>query len=117
MYYENPRIYQYNMLESAFDKVYGKARLTYDTAYVSYYIEDGDYWKLDNLTLGYTFNMRNKQYVKNARVYASGLNLYTLTGYKGIDPEVNRIGLNPGNDERDKYPTTVTFTLGVNLTF
>jgi hypothetical protein len=55
--------------------------------------------------------------VKNARIYASGLNLYTLTGYKGIDPEVNRIGLNPGNDERDKYPTTRTFTLGVNLTF
>lgn len=117
MYYENPRIFQYNMLESAFDKVYGKARLTYDLAYVSYYIEDGDYWKIDNVTLGYTFNLRNRQYVKNARIYASGLNLYTLTGYKGIDPEVNRIGLNPGNDERDKYPTTRTFTLGVNLTF
>ncbi len=117
LYYENPRIFQYNMLESAFDKVYGKARLTYDLAYVSYYIEDGDYWKIDNLTLGYTFKLRNQQYVKSARIYASGLNLYTLTGYKGIDPEVNRIGLNPGNDERDKYPTTRTFTLGVNLTF
>ncbi len=42
MYYENPRIYQYNMLESAFDDVYGKARLTYDLAYVSYYIENGE---------------------------------------------------------------------------
>ncbi len=117
MYYENPRIFQYNMLTSAFDKVYGKARLTYDLAYVSYYIEDGDYWKIDNVTLGYTINLKSKQYIKNARVYASGLNLFTLTGYKGIDPEVNRIGLNPGNDERDKYPTTRTFTLGLNLTF
>jgi len=117
MYYENPKIYQYNMLESAFDLVYGKTRLYNDLAYVSYYVEDGDYWKIDNMTLGYTFRLPNRNYVKNARVYASGLNLYTLTGYKGIDPEVNRIGLNPGNDERDKYPTTRTFTLGVNLTF
>jgi len=117
MYYENPRIFQYNMLETAFDNVYGKARLNSDLAYVSYYIEDGDYWKIDNVTFGYTLNLKNQNVIKNARIYASGLNLYTLTGYKGIDPEVNRIGLNPGNDERDKYPTTRTFTLGVNVTF
>lgn len=117
MYYENPRIFQYNMLETAFDKVYDKAKLTYDLAYVSYYVENGDYWKIDNVTLGYTFKLPGRQYIKNARIYASGLNLFTLTGYKGIDPEVNRIGLNPGNDERDKYPTTRTFTMGINLTF
>ena len=54
MYYANPTILQYNMLESAFDPVYGKRPVDYDLAYVSYYVEDGDYWKLDNVTLGYT---------------------------------------------------------------
>ena len=52
MYYENPKITQYNMLRSAFDNVYGKRPVNYDLAYVSYYIENGDYWKLDNATLG-----------------------------------------------------------------
>jgi TonB-dependent starch-binding outer membrane protein SusC len=117
MFYENPKVTQYNMLKSAFDNVYGKTRLNSDLAYVSYYIEDGDYWKVDNVTLGYTLHPKNTKYIRNARFYASVLNLLTITGYKGIDPEVNRSGLAPGNDERDKYPTTRTFTLGMNLTF
>ena len=41
----------------------------------------------------------------------------TITGYKGIDPEVNRNGLSPGNDPLDKYPTTRTYTLGFNISF
>jgi hypothetical protein len=117
MFYENPKVTQYNMLKSAFDKVYGKVRLNSDLAYVSYYIENGDYWKIDNVTLGYTLKTKSTKYLKNIRLYASGLNLLTITGYKGIDPEVNRSGLAPGNDERDKYPTTRTFTFGVNATF
>ncbi|NWJ49597.1 MAG: TonB-dependent receptor [Bacteroidetes bacterium] len=117
MYYDNPKVTQYNMLKTAFDKVYGKAVLNSDLALVSYYIENGDYLKIDNVTLGYTFNLKNIKFIKNAKVYASGLNLLTITGYKGIDPEVNRSGLNPGDDERDKYPTTRTFTLGINITF
>jgi TonB-dependent starch-binding outer membrane protein SusC len=117
MFYENPKNYAYNMLETAFDKVYGKTVLNDDLNYVSYYIENGDYWKIDNATFGYTFNVSKIPAIKSARIYASGLNLVTITGYKGIDPEVNRVGLNPGDDERDKYPTTRTFTLGVNVTF
>src|SRR6185503_8307039 len=92
MYYENPKILQYNMLKSAFDPVYGKRPVNYDLSYVSYYIEDGDYIKLDNATLGYTISPRllgrlGRQ-VTNARVYVSGRNLLTITGYKGLDPEV-----------------------------
>lgn len=117
MYYENPTVKEYNMLESALDKVYGKARLSSPLAYVSHYIEDGDHWKIDNVTLGYNFSTSGLKYLKNLRVYAAGLNLATITGYKGIDPEVSRLGLDPGNDSRDKYPTMRTFTLGVNMTF
>jgi TonB-linked SusC/RagA family outer membrane protein len=119
MFYENsqPQILgNYNVLKSAFDNVYGKTRLRNPQAYVSYYIEDGDYWKIDNITLGYNVNMNGNKYVKSLRLYASGLNLFTITGYQGIDPEVNRNGLAPGNDERDKFPTTRTFTLGALIT-
>lgn len=116
MYYENPRVVQYNMLETAFDDVFGKARLNQDLAYVSYYVEDGDYWKLDNVTLGYTFDLSDLM-IRNARVYVSGRNLLTITGYKGMDPEVSFSGQAPGMDHRDKFPTTRTFTLGVNITF
>lgn len=42
---------------------------------------------------------------------------FTITKYKGVDPEVNRLGLNPGVDDRDKFPTVRTFTTGLNLTF
>ncbi|UOB17851.1 SusC/RagA family TonB-linked outer membrane protein [Abyssalbus ytuae] len=116
MFYENPTV-SYNVLDSAFDKVYGKAVLNDVQRFVSYYLEDGDFWKIDNITLGYTFNTENIDFVQNLRLYATGLNLMTITGYKGIDPEVNRIGLAPGVDDRDKYPTTRSFTLGVNVTF
>ncbi len=117
MFYENPKINQYNMLKSAFDPVFGKTPIYADLAYVSYYVEQGDHLKIDNVSLGYSFNVSNNKYIKNARVYVAGLNLYTFTGYKGIDPEVNRVGLSPGLDERDKYPTTRTYTFGFNLTF
>ena len=124
MFYENPTILQYNMLKSAFDPVYGKRPVNYDLAYVSYYVEQGDYWKIDNVTLGYTLGRGALPFlgnaVSNARVYVSGRNLYTLTGYKGLDPEVSTTGpdgLSPGDDLRDKYPTTRSFSVGLNLTF
>lgn len=115
MFYENPNI-NYNTLKSAYDKVYGKTELTDTQRYVSYYIEDGDFWKIDNITLGYSFGEIGSV-INNLRLYASGKNLATFTGYKGIDPEVNRIGLFPGNDERDKFPSIMEITFGINLIF
>lgn len=128
MYYENPEITQYNMLKSAFDPVYGKRdadgnpiTVSHDLSYVSYYIEDGDYIKLDNATLGYTFAPstlgRLSSLLSGARVYVSGRNLLTITGYKGMDPEVSTTGLTPGQESRDTYPTTRTFTAGVMFRF
>lgn len=117
MYYANPKINQYNMLKQAFNPVYGKTPIYADLALVSYYVEQGDYIKIDNVSLGYTFNLKTNKVIKNFRVYVAGLNLITITKYSGVDPEVNASGLNPGNDERDKYPTIRTFTLGANLSF
>ena len=115
MFYENPTV-SYNVLDSAFDKVYGKAVLNDVQRYVSHYVEDGDFLKIDNVTLGYTLPKDALKFTDSFRVYVSGLNLATFTKYKGIDPEVNRDGLSPGSDERDKYPSTRTFTLGINFT-
>jgi TonB-dependent starch-binding outer membrane protein SusC len=118
MFYENPQVgIRYNVLESAFDPVFGKQVLNFDQEFVSYYIEDGDFWKIDNVTLGYTFDVNNVNFIRNARIYVAGLNLMTITGYKGMDPEVNRMGMDPGNDQRDQYPTTRTISFGLNITF
>lgn len=124
MFYENPTITQYNMLKSAFNPVYGKRPVNYDLAYVSYYIENGDYWKIDNVTLGYTLGKSALRLfsgaVSEARLYVSGSNLLTITGYKGLDPEVSTQGtdgLSPGNDQRDKYPTIRMFTTGLSVRF
>ncbi|MFT3738793.1 MAG: SusC/RagA family TonB-linked outer membrane protein [Breznakibacter sp.] len=118
MYLENTKTIQYNRLKSAYDPVFGKAVLStdMDLEYNSYYIEDGDYWKIDNITLGYTVQNVGR-YIRTARIYVSTLNTFVLTDYKGIDPEVYSGGLSPGNDGRDKFPTTRTFTLGVNVSF
>lgn len=118
MYMENPAIQNYNILKSAYDPVFGKTQLKVNALEInSYYVENGDFWKIDNITFGYDFNNIKTGYIKGARIYISTLNTFTITKYKGLDPEVNRLGLSPGIDERDKYPTTRSFTLGVNLNF
>lgn len=108
-----------NVLASAFDKVMDGRALAYDQElnYVSYYLEDGDYWKIDNVTLGFTPNLKNINWIKKLRIYASVSNLATITGYSGIDPEVNTSGLAPGIDNLSRYPTARTYSLGINLTF
>jgi hypothetical protein len=119
MYYENTSVTQYNRLRSAYEPVFGKTVLnnTVPLEYNSYYIENGDYWKIDNLVLGYNFQPNVIKYIKNLRVYVATLNTATITKYKGLDPEVNRLGLAPGVDDRDRYPTVRTFTAGLNVTF
>lgn len=117
MFYENPTI-NYNMLDSSQDLVYGKTKLNYSQTYVSYYIEDGDYVKINNITLGYNLDVKKLKIVNSARIYASGSNLATFTSYKGLDPEIaGGNGLTAGDDSRDKYPTTRTFTLGISVNF
>lgn len=119
MFYDAPvMLTRGNLLTTAYDNVYGKRPLADDQSlnYVSYYIEDGDYWKIDNITLGYNFRIKDL-FVKSLRVYASGSNLVTFTRYKGIDPEVSISGLTPGLDDKNRYPATSTYTLGAFLTF
>jgi hypothetical protein len=83
---------------------------------VSYFVEDGDYWKIESLTIGYDVGSLI-EFARRARVYVTGRNLLTITGYSGIDPELDTTGLTPGFDDIFKYPTIRAYTLGINLDF
>lgn len=80
------------------------------------FLENGAYLRLDNATLGYTFKVRTKA-INRLRIYASGNNLFIVTKYRGIDPEVNNGGLTPGIDNNNFYPKTRSFLLGANVIF
>ena len=83
------------------------------------HLENGDFLKLANVTLGYTLPLKGKitNYLKNVRVFASATNLFCITGYSGIDPEVSNYFMSPGIDDRDKYPTTRSYTFGMSFNF
>lgn len=119
MYYENSKNSRLeNRLKSVNNKIFGKTILSkeVDPEFNSYYVEKGDYWKIDNVTLGYTLKNVGK-YIKSIRLYGSILNALTITGYDGVDPEVSASGLNPGYDSRDQYPSIRSFTFGVGFKF
>jgi iron complex outermembrane receptor protein len=84
--------------------------------YSSRFIEDGSYIRLDNATLGYNFKNLGS-YVKTLRIYSSVNNLFVITKYKGIDPEVEQGGIAPGIDSNNFYPKTRTVLFGVKATF
>ncbi len=80
------------------------------------WIEKGDYFRLSNLSVAYNFGNLG-DYIRNLRLYASCNNVFVITGYKGLDPEVNLGGLTPGIDNKNFYPKTRTFMLGATLSF
>lgn len=84
--------------------------------YSSKYLEDATYLKLDNVSLTYNIPL-NTNFIKGLRVYATAQNVFILTGYTGVDPEVSLTGLAPGIAPLSYYPRTRTFTLGASITF
>lgn len=97
---------------SAADKISDTKNSFYSTRY----IENGNYLRVDNATLGYNFTKPVKG-ISSLRVYATANNLFTITKYKGIDPEINQGGVAPGIDYNNFYPKTRTFLFGVNVSF
>lgn len=82
------------------------------------YLENGSYFKLASLTLGYTFRNCFNGWLKDIRLYVSGNNIFTITGYSGRDPEINLGGLEPGHDTRnDHYPRTRQIIVGATVNF
>lgn len=100
-----------NVLQSALDEA--ERGLNDNPKLSSYYLEDGSFLRLDNVTLGYT--LKNVGPVRSIKVYIASNNLLTLTNYSGIDPEISTSGLSFGLDQYNVYPKTRTFTFGVNV--
>ena len=84
----------------------------------SYFLEKGDYFKLDNVTLGYTLTPKSRQLVESFRIYLTAKNVFTLTGYEGNDPSiVTSTGITPGIDSNSAYPQATQVSLGVTVRF
>lgn len=82
------------------------------------WLEDGSYFKLATVTLGYTFRNCFNGWLNNIRLYVSANNVFTITSYKGRDPEINLGGLEPGHDTRsDHYPRTRQILVGATVNF
>ena len=106
-----------NQLTSAYAKnahiTSGKNVLT------DYFIEPGDYLKIDNVTLGYTLNL-NFKYVDRIRLFGTASNLYTFTRFTGVDPSTYEVnGLTPGTfgGSYSFYPSAFQFILGLQVSF
>ncbi len=85
-----------------------------------FYILDGSYLRVSNITLGYTFKrIGNNKILSNARLYLSGQNFFTITKYPGYDPELGAGGGNPLSNGVDPgiYPLSKLISVGLNLTF
>lgn len=88
--------------------------------YSSRWIEDGSYLRLDNITLGYNLNVKGT-FLSNARLFLTGQNLLLITGYSGLDPEVNAeisgTGVAPLGVDYLSYPRARTISVGLNASF
>ena len=81
------------------------------------YLENGSFFRLSTLSLAYTFDNLDG-WLKSVQVYGTAKNVFTITGYKGLDPDINLGGLEPGLDKRETfYPHTRSFIFGVKVNF
>jgi len=92
-----------------------------NAVFTDWAVEDASFLRLQSATVGYTLpeNISEKVYLKKARVYVTGTNLFCLTKYSGYDPEVDtrrKTPLTPGVDY-SAYPKSIGFVAGINLTF
>jgi len=91
-----------------------------DPIFSDYFIENGDFFRLQSMTIGYTLPCAKKVGLEKVRFYLTGENLFTLTGYSGIDPEVSvpdNVLNSPGIDWYNSYPRPRTFSMGINIVF
>ena len=119
-YYQNNAV-TYNRMKDAAEAPYSDGNVlkpAQKQTFVSYYLSNGNFFKLSNITIGYNVPLKENKYVKAIRAYASADNVFTITSYNGLDPELtNWDPRYSGIDQRDKYPTIHTFTFGLNVTF
>ncbi|MDD3320057.1 MAG: SusC/RagA family TonB-linked outer membrane protein [Paludibacter sp.] len=126
-FYENTRGTE-NVLLSSFEGDAGKLTNWITSGsdkaslrrFSDFYLEDATYFKLNDLTIGYTPKLKQDviKYINDFRIYFTAQNVFTLTGYTGHDPStVSMSGLTPGFDGRSYYPTQHSFNLGLSFKF
>lgn len=107
----------YNVIKTK----YFMPELTDRAIYSDYHVEDASFFRLQNVDIGYHFHLPNQKLLKAFRLYVNGQNLFTITNYTGVDPEVRYADggnvLAPGIDRRNTWFTSRTFTLGLNAKF
>ena len=114
-FYEN-KIGGNNVLYSAIDPNNEASKLNDIRRFSDFYLEDATFLKCSDLTLGYNIPTAGK-YIKMARVFVNCQNVFTLTKYTGVDPEVSMNGLTPGFDSRSYYPAERSFEFGASFVF
>lgn len=117
-FYYGTRKYSGNMLKKAYGKNF-KISATGPHAVTDYFLERGDYFKLDQITISYTLNVPKARFMNRLRVYGSMTNVFTITKFSGVDPSTYPVnGLTPGAQGSCMYyPTTRQFILGMQLDF
>lgn len=125
-FYENPNVAStYNVINT---KYFDPTLKDPSPKFSSLFVEKGSFVKMDNATLGYTVDVSKKSFFKSLRAYITGQNLFMITKYTGVDPEVRYADpgssttapliinvLAPGVDRRETWVLTRTFTFGINL--
>lgn len=115
-FYYGTRNFNGNVLQKAYGKNFD---VSPDAAPVvsDYFLERGDYFKLDMITLGYTLNLPKVRFLDKIRVYGTVKNVFTITKFSGVDPSSYQVnGLTPGaQGSRSYYPTTRQFIFGLQV--
>lgn len=108
-----------NATREALDLYEDGTRIASTPAVSSYYIEKASFLRLDYVSLGYNIPVSNLEWMKKARIYFTVNNLFTLTDYTGMDPEVkyDDNDLVVGLDQYNVYPKTRSYVFGLNVTF
>ncbi|MBP7849822.1 MAG: SusC/RagA family TonB-linked outer membrane protein [Lentimicrobiaceae bacterium] len=116
MFFDNPgNLPSLNALPDAID--WREKGRSSGSGIADLYVENATFLKLDHIALSYLFDMTQNNWVRDLSVFVSANNLFTLTGYTGVDPETKIDGLAFGIDKYNVYPKTRSLTLGVRATF
>jgi TonB-dependent starch-binding outer membrane protein SusC len=116
MFFDNPgNLLSLNAVPEAIDW-YNQGRTT-GPAIADIYVENASFVKLDYISLAYDFNVSKISWLKKLSVFVSANNVFTITGYSGVDPETTVNGLSFGIDQYNVYPKTRAYTAGFKVTF
>lgn len=85
----------------------------------TYYLESGDFFRINNITLGYKLPLQSDSFISACRIYVNAINPFITQKFSGFSPELNGDGNPYGTQgvELDAYPTLRSFVIGANLKF